>query len=152
MSIIGQIAKDVTKLLPLLEKYEKMVNEAEPHFKIDGQRIGDIVRVLPGNLARYAEAAGQLKVLEEFLIAKQEEVESRLWKRFNEKYPRQLSTKDIQAYIAGEPEFIQAKELVLEVKYVRSQMESIVEGFQQMGWMLKHATDLTVNDMRDAIL
>jgi hypothetical protein len=152
MTIISEASTDLTNVLNYLEKYEKALSEAPSLFELEGKKLEHINRTLPGYLARYDEMYNELKVLEEFLEKKKEIIMSPLWKKYNEKYSRQLSQRDIQAYIAGEPEIVSITELILEVKLLKEQFSSVVKALEQMGWSLKNIVELRIHELQDAIL
>ena len=82
----------------------------------------------------------------------QDKATASAWRKFNEGYSRQLSTRDIQAYVAGEKEIVELNQIQIEVKLHKDQLASIVEALKQLGWMLSHITKLRVAELQDAIL
>lgn len=152
MTIIAEASRDLTSVLKYLERYEKALKDAPSLFELEGRKLEYVNRTLPGNLARYDEMCNELKTLEEFLEKKKDVIISPLWKKYNEKYSRQLSQRDIQAYISGEPDVISIIELILEVKLLKEQFSSIVKALEQMGWSLKNIVELRIHELQDAIL
>jgi hypothetical protein len=152
MSFLFRLSENLEKVIEHIAKYETAIAEAEELFNMEGKKLEYLCRVLPANIVRYDEYHNELKSLEDYLKAKRDVIESKLWKKYVEGYSRALSTRDIQAYIQGDAEYVSYTELILEVVHVKTQIKSIVEAFGQMGWMLSHVTKLRVAEMQDAIL
>lgn len=140
------------ELIPLIEKYETAIDNAEPLFQLTGKKIEALCKDLPHHLSTYDQYFQELKSLEEWLLSRREKVIARLWKKYTEGYSRALSTKDIQAYIAGEKDHVAFTEFILEIGNLKGKMLSIVKALEQMGWMLSHCVKLRVAEMQDAIL
>lgn len=152
MSIISEASQDLANVLNYIKRYEEALKEAPSLFQIEGRKLEHVNRTLPGHLARYDEMYNELKTLEEFLEKKKEIIISPLWKKYNEKYSRQLSQRDIQAYIAGETDVVSITELILEVKLIKEQFASVVKALEQMGWSLKNIVELRIHELQDAVL
>lgn len=144
--------ENLAALIPLIERYETAILEAEPLFNMDGKRLESLCKDLPHHLSRYDQMYQELKSLEEWLIAKRDKVVAKLWKKYTEGYSRALASKDIQAYIAGEKDHVAFTEFILEIGNLKGKMFSIVKALEQSGWMLSHCVKLRVAEMQDAIL
>jgi hypothetical protein len=140
------------QLIPFIEKYEAAITNAEPVFQLTGKKIEALCKDLPHHMSSYDQYYQELKSLEEWLISRREKVNARLWKKYTEGYSRALSAKDIQAYIAGEKDYVAFTEVILEIGNLKGKMQSIVKALEQMGWMLSHITKLRIAEMQDAIL
>ena len=152
MSIISDASTDLSSVVSYLKRYEDKLEEIRSIFEIEGKKLEAVNRTLPGYLARYDEIYNELKTLEEFLDKKRDTIVSPLWKKYNEKYSRQLSQRDITAYIAGEPEYVSITELIIEVKLLKEKYGAVVKALEQMGWSLKNIVELRVHELQDAVL
>jgi hypothetical protein len=153
MSWILALSEDkLEEIIPKLEQYEKKVAAAEPIFKLDGRRLEEILRTLPHYQSSYDQSYQEMKALEDWLINIKEKRVGKLWKKYNEGYSRALTTRDIQAYIAGEKEIIELNQIIIEATLIKNHLNSIVEALKNMGWMVGHVTKLRVAEMQDAIL
>ncbi len=145
-------SEKLDELTSVLPKYEEKIQAAAPIFKVEGQRLEAIARTLPHHQSSYDQSLQELKALEDWVINLKEKMTARLWRKYNEGYSRQLSTRDIQAYIAGEPEIVAINQILIEIKLHKDQCAAIVEALKQLGWMVSHITKLRVAEMQDAIL
>lgn len=139
------------EIVSLLEKYESMVEAAEPIFKLENRRLEEIMRVLPHYQSQYDQAFYDVKALDEWLNNLKEKASAKYWKKYLESYPRQLAQRDIQAYISGEKEIVELNQLIIEVALIKNKLSAIVEALKQMGWMMGHITKLRVSELQDAI-
>lgn len=140
------------QLLLLITKYEQYVENAEPLFDITGRKLEEVCKILPKNLAVYDRYYQEMKTLEEWMIVKREKIQSKLWKKFLEGYPRALASKDIQMYIQGDAEYVEFTEIIIEVSNIKSKLQSIVKAFDSMSWMLGHITKIRVAELQDTVL
>jgi len=153
MSFLLQLTEDkLEEIIPLLPKYEEKIAAAEPIFKIEGRRLEEVARTLPHYQSSYEQSLQELKALEEWLINIKEKMVGKLWKKYNEGYSRQLSARDIQAYIAADKEIVDINQILIEVVLLKNNCNAVVEAVKQLGWMVGHMTKLRVADLQDAIL
>ena len=157
MSIVMTLdTKDDVELFPqllsIITKYEGYVDASEQYFKIEGVKLEEVCRTLPKNLAVYDRHYQEMKTHEEWMMVKREKIQSKLWKKFLEGYPRALASKDIQMYIQGDPEYVEFTEIILEVANIKAKLQSLVKAFENMSWMLGHITKLRIAELQDVVL
>jgi len=153
MSLTLQLDESkLPEIIPVLEKYQAKVDAAEPIFKIEGRRLEEVARTLPHYQASYDMYLQDVKSVEEWLNVIKEKKVGKLWKKYTEGYSRQLTAKDIQAYIGADQEIVEINQIQIEVVRLKSHLASIVEALKQMGWMVGHMTKLRVSELQDAVL
>lgn len=153
MSFLLTLDEDkLEEIIPLLPKYEEAIEAAKPIFQLEGRKLEEIMRTLPHYQASYDERYNEMKALEEWINNLKEKKVSKYWKKYTEGYPRQLTARDIQAYIAGEKEVVELNQILIEVTLMKNNMASIVEALKQMGWMVGNVTKLRIAEMQDAVL
>jgi hypothetical protein len=140
------------EIVPLLPRYEERIAAAEPIFLIEGKRLEEVMRTLPHYQSSYDQSYQELKGLEDWLNNIKDKKVSKLWKKYTEGYSRQLTTKDITAYIAGEKDIVEINQILIEVALLKNNTLAIVEALKQLGWMVGHITKLRISEMQDAIL
>jgi len=140
------------QLLGIITRYEGYVDDSEKFFKIDGVKLEEVCRTLPKNLSVYDRYYQEMKTLEEWMVVKREKIQSKLWKKFLEGYPRALASKDIQMYIQGDPEYVEFTEIILEVANIKAKLQSIVKAFESLSWMVGHITRLRIAELQDTVL
>ena len=153
MSFLLLLEEDkLAMVLDRLPAYEQKLQDAEPIFKLENRRLEEIARTLPHYQVSYDQTYQELKALEEWLNNIKEKKIAKYWKKYLEGYQRTLTSRDIQAYIAGEKEIVELNQIIIEVTLLKSNALSVVEAVKNLGWMLGHITKLRVAEMQDAVL
>lgn len=152
MSIVTLISQNQALIVQYLSDYEDYLATIEPFFEMDGKRLEQICKEHSQKLYMFKKKLNDLKSLEEFFKMKMDEKSSERFKHWNEKHQRALSTKDIQQYILSDPDYLTAAEIYLEVVHMKNQYVAVVEGLEDMGWMISHITKLRVAELEDALL
>jgi hypothetical protein len=143
---------ELEKIVPLLPKYEIMVENAKPIFELEGRRLEEIARTLPKYQSSYDQAYQEMKALEDWVNNIKEKKTAKLWKKYNEGYQKALSARDIQAYIAGEKDIVETNQIIIEVLLIKNQLNAIVEALKNLGWMVGHITKIRVAELQETIL
>lgn len=153
MSFLFTLEEDrLSEQLPnIFAKYEKKVVSAEQLFKLEGMRLEVIARTLPYHQVEYEEAAHDMKQVMKWLENFKAKVESRLMKNYLQG-ARALGAREITIFINGEPEMVELNQLIIETNLLYSKLDSIVEGFKQMGWMVGAIVKLRVAELSEVIL
>lgn len=139
------------QLPKIFENYEKHVKEAEPLFSLDGMRLELIARNLPQHQTFYAHRANEMKQVVKWLENYKAKLEARFTKNYSQGQ-RALGTREATVYINGEKDIVELNQLIIEASLLYSQLDEIVEGFKQMGWMLGNITKLRVAELHEAEL
>jgi hypothetical protein len=140
------------EIIPLIAAFESKIKAAEPIFLLEGKRLEEILRTLPQYQSSYDQSYNDIKGLEEWVLNVKEAKVSKLWRKYNEGYSKALSTRDIQAYIAGEKDIVEINQIIIEVTVLKNNLSSIVEALKQLGWMVGHITKLRVAELQESIL
>lgn len=153
MSFILHLDPDnLGDVIPHLGKYEKLIADAEPIFDLEGRKLEEVIRTLPNFQSRYDRAYNEMKALDSWIEGVKEKRTARLWKKYIEGYPKALSTRDVQAYIAGEKDIVEVNQVGIEITLLKSHLLSIVEAIKQLSWMASHMTKLRVAELQETIL
>lgn len=145
MSVVAQLSdKSLHDITARVNLYERLIETAEPCFQIEGRRLEEVLKQHAANLMIYDTALQETKGIEDLVKKRLDEVKSQHWRRYNENYGRQLNTRDIEAYIAGEPDYAQALGVVLVVVEVKRKLEAIVNALTSLGWTLNNIVKLRV--------
>lgn len=152
MTLIGDVSADLKNVLNYIDKAQAELDNSEPVFDMHGKKLEYLCKMQPHYLVRYKKCHSDMKSIYDLVSSKRDVVQSRLWRKYNEGYQRALSTRDIQSYISGEPEYVQLTELMLEVAHIRDQFDDIVKALESMAWMLSHITKQRVAEIQDTVL
>ena len=153
MSFILTLEMDkLDQILEILPKYEQKVKDSAVIFELEGRKLEEIARTLPHYQQNYGKAYQDMKALDEWLQNVKEKETARLWKKYVEGYPKQLSTRDVQAYIAGEKVIVELNQIIIEVQLIKNQLYEVNDGLKTMGWMVGHITKLRVSELQETVL
>jgi len=153
MSFLLLLSEDkLEQIVTLLPKYEDKIDAAEKIFQLEGEKLEHIIRTLPSYQATYDQAYQEMRALEEWVNNIKEKRVAKCWKKYLEGYSKALSTRDIQAYIAGEKEIVEMNQIIIEVVLIKNKLLAIVEAIKQLGWMVGHTTKLRISELQDVVL
>lgn len=153
MSFLLTLSEDkLEEIVPLIAKYEDKIKAAEPIFKLENRRLEEIMRTLPYYQSSYDQAHQDMKALEDWVTNIKDKRVGKLWKKYTEGYSRQLTTRDIQAYIAADQDIVELNQILIEVTVLKNNFNAIVESIRQLGWMCSNIVKLRVSEMQDTIL
>lgn len=145
MSVVAELSqKALHQVVEKVNLYDALVGTAEPMFQIDGRRLEEVLKAHAFNLITFDTALQECKSIEDLVRDRLDRVKSSHWERLNEKHSRSLNTKDIEAYIAGVPEYTEVLSVVLIVVEVRRKLEAVVNALTSMGWSLNNIVKLRV--------
>jgi DNA topoisomerase VI subunit B len=139
------------QLIPLLESFDADIAKAEPLFNIEGQLLEVVARTLPQHQAFYHVRACEAKQLMKWLENHKEKIEGRLRKNY-ERGQRAYTITETNAFLSGEREMVEHKQLIIEATLAKEKLEAIVEAFRQMGWMVGNVVKLRVASLQDVVL
>jgi hypothetical protein len=144
-------AKLTEQLPEIFEGVEREIAKAEPLFDIEGVRLELLARDLPKHQGHYDLKAQEMKQLMKWLENYKGKQEAILLKNYN-KGQRALSATDQRILIGGEKDIVETNQLIIEATLLYGKLDSIVEAFKQMGWMIGHITKLRVAELGDIII
>lgn len=152
MTFLSPIASNTDKVLDYIETYETALEEIKPFFDLKNRKLVEICQNIPKEIARFKRYAAELKSIEELISIKRDEYVGKRWKAYNETNSRTLAAKDIQQYINGEKDFVDYSELILEVTYLRNNINAVIEALDIMNWQVGHITKMAVASIEEYTL
>jgi len=153
MSFLFTLEEDklAEQLPPIFENYEKHIKKAEPLFDLEGMRLEVIARILPQHQTFYAHRAQEMKQVMKWLENYKAKLEARFTRNYSQGQ-RALGVREAATFINGEKEIVELNQLIIEANLLQQQLDDIVEGFKQMGWMVGNITKLRVAELQEVTL
>lgn len=139
------------ELVRFFDRYTAEIEKAAPLFKLEGRRLEEIARSLPYHQAHYDQLAKEAQQLVKWLENSRARIEARLTKNYLQGQ-RAYGSRETSTLVAGERELVEHNQLIIEATIFYQKLDSIVEGFKQMGWMVGHITKLRVSELQDVII
>ncbi len=153
MTIVSEISNDLSRVAIKIEEYSEYLEKYGPGcFDIENKLLEDVAKNHSKNLYNFSKRFHDLKSMEDIVKVRIDEIESAHWRKYTEKYSRALSTRDIQAYIQGESDYVAMYEVLLEVVHVKKQYEAVVETLKNMSWMINNITKIRIEQMEMVML
>lgn len=149
---ITQIQNDPAYIVKRLSEIDKDYETVDSFFDIEGESLEQICRLHPKYYFRYKAYFNELGVYEKYFNTHLEKKYGELYKQYNEKNGVALSSSDIKAYINGTDEYVEAKELLLKVAFIRNKISAVVDSLEAMGYTLNNITKIKVADLENTII
>lgn len=152
MSVIFDVADDLSNIPEILDKYEDALVGHENHLKIKGKNLESANVENPSWMAYYDQRKIELHSLARFIEMKLEQEKGKLWKAYTEAYSRELSARDKDQYISKDPSYLKVYQVLIIIEELLKKYSSVVDAFQNRGYALRNITSLRVASMEDVVL
>lgn len=153
MSFLFTLEEDkLAEQLPdIFATYEKTIQGSAVLFDLEGQRLELLARNLPLHQSFYSQKAQEMKQLMKWLENYKSKLEAIHLKNYS-RGQRALSATDQRIFLGGEQNVIETNQLIIEATLLYGQLDSIVEAFKSMSWMLGHITKIRVSELQDVVI
>lgn len=147
----NRVATDISVLPDAIDWFQKQLETAWVETKI----IGSIEKNSQDLSGIMAYRFGQLQELEailKFLNIRYDKIRSDHYRRYLERYQRELSDRSIEKYIDGEDDVITMSTLINEVALVRNKYLALIKGLDVKQFQISNIVRLRIQGMEDAHL
>lgn len=146
MSVVDETVAEVRlgKIPGRIALYEQLIESAESVFELKGRGLEECCKSHAQDLMFYDVMLQECKTIEETIKVRVDEVEGNLYRSYNEKSNIKLSSTDIRQYIKGDPQYVTACQILLEVQHTKRRLEAVVEALKSMGWSINNITKLRI--------
>lgn len=137
------IKKDESKLSEVLEYFNQEYESGREEIKIKGN-LSQSMTQLP---ALYEIRFAQLQELEAILAFynnKLNGIKGSLYREFQEKSKRSLTSTDLKQYVEGDVKTLAIQTIINEIALVRNKFVSLTKGFETKNYMLTNLTKLHI--------
>lgn len=143
---------DKKKIFVLLDLYSSELDNIEEEFNIKGKSFIEICQRYSSNFYYFDSRKAELDALAKFFDSFLEKVRSKLTRQYTEKYPRQLSERQIEKYINSDENYYIWKEVQIAIDEVRSNYISVIESYTKLGYILNNIREMKKIDMEKYII
>lgn len=144
---VADVELQARRIPKRLELLRQLAESAEPIFELEGKRLEQACKEHASQLMTFGTGLQEAKTIEKLAQLQLDAVEGATYKKFNENHGRALSATDIKQYIKGDPQYLAASRLLVEIAHVRQQLELVIKALEDMGWMLSHITKLRIAEL-----
>lgn len=141
----------VSKIPELIENWMDIYDTTEQHLKVAGN-LSEQAAELPAHIGYYDETYRGIYNIRKRLDSELRRKRGELFRYYMEKYPKQLSTRDVDQYINSDKDFYELEEHLFDVVFWEHRFEAVVNALNSKTWMIGHITKLYVGGLEDVII
>lgn len=147
----NRIATDISVLPDAIDWFQKQLETAWVETKIIGS-IEKNSQELSGIMAYRFGQLQELEAILKFLNIRYDKIRSDHYRKYLERYQRELSDRSIEKYIDGEDDVITMSTLINEVALVRNKYLALIKGLDVKQFQISNIVRLRIQGMEDAHL
>jgi hypothetical protein len=151
MTWFYRIKNDISALPDMIDFYNKELIDARAEAKIQGS-VEKNNQLLPGQLAHRFDQLQEIEAVLKYLHISYDKMRSTHYRKYLERYQRELSDRSIEKYIDGESDIVDWNNLINEVALVRNKYLGVIKAFDSKSYSLGNITRLRVAGMNDSEL
>lgn len=132
----------------MIDFYTVELEQAQQETKIAGS-LERNNQLLPGQVAHRFDQLQELESVLKFLNIRYDKMRSDHYRRYLERYNRELSDRSIEKYIDGESDIVDMSCLINEVALMRNKYLGVMKAFDAKSYSMGNITRLRIAGMND---
>jgi hypothetical protein len=147
----NRIIKDLSEIPSALDYFNNELLDAQPEARI----IGSVERNAQELSGMMAHRFGQLQEVEailKYLNIKYDKLRSDHYRKYLERYAKDLSDRSIEKYIDGESDIVDMAMIINDVSFVRNQYLALVKGMDIKQFQISNIVKLRVVGLENAVI
>jgi hypothetical protein len=147
----NRVVNNMAEITSAIEYFERELESAKDEPKIVGN-IEKNAQELSGIMSYRFGQLQEVEAILKFLNINYDKLRSDHYRKYNERYNRDLSDRSIEKYIDGEADIVSMSVLINEVALVRNRYLALIKGLEQKSYSISSIIKLRVVGMEDAHL
>lgn len=147
--LYNTLINDWSKLPQFIDYFLNQCEEARTEIPLRG-RLEDHSRTLPVFTEQRFSQLQILNAVIEYFEIEQKKERSTLYRKYLENYQRQLSSRDIEAYINGEQTVVSLSMIINEISLVRNKYIGIIKGLEGKSFSINNIVKLRTAGLEDS--
>lgn len=147
----NRIVNDMAEIPSAIDFFNKELTKAQEESKIKGN-IEKNAQELSGIISYRFGQLQEIEAILKFLNIKYDKLRSDHYRKYNERYNRELSDRSIEKYIDGEDDIVNTSIIINEVALVRNRYLALIKGLDVKQFQISNIVKLRVVGMEDAHL
>lgn len=147
----NRIATEISLLPDAIDWFQKQLETAWVETKIVGS-IEKNSQELSGIMAYRFGQLQELEAILKLLNIRYDKMRSDHYRKYLERYQRELSDRSIEKYIDGEEDVVTMSTLINEVALVRNKYLALIKGLDVKQFQISNIVRLRIQGMEDAHL
>lgn len=144
------VTNDLSKIPDCISFYEDELKEARKELSIKNRPLERHEAELPSIVEKRFSQLQELEAVLEHLNIELRKMKTAHFRKYLEKYNRQLSSRDAEKYSEGEPDVVNFCLLINEFALIRNKFLGVIKALEHKGFMLGHITKLRISGLDDA--
>jgi hypothetical protein len=147
----NRVKQDLGALPDMIDYYAAEAEKAHWETRIQGS-LEKNAQDLPGQVSYRFGQLQELEAVLKHLNTRYDKLRSDHYRRYLERYNRELSDRSIEKYIDGETDVINMLDLVNEVALMRNKYLGLMKALDAKNYQMGHIVRLRVAGMNDSEL
>jgi len=147
----NKIVDDMGQLPDAIDWFQKQLETAWIEAKIVGG-IERAAQELSGTMAYRFSQLQEVEAILKHLNIRYDKMRSDHYRKYLERYQRELTDRAIEKYIDGEDDVVTMATLINEVALVRNKYLALIKGLEQKSYNISNIIKLRIVGMEDAHL
>ena len=137
----SKIKSDISNLPDMVDFYTKELDDSLKETKLSGS-LEKQSQDLPGIVSHRFNQLQEIESILKHLEIRYNKIRSDHYKRYLERYNRELSDRSIEKYLDGEKDIIDMNDIINEVAYLRNKYLGVIKGFEIKGYQINNIVKL----------
>lgn len=146
-----RIKNDPSKLADMVSHFDELATQGLTETRIKGS-LERQAQELPGMVAQRFGELQEIESVLKHLNIQYDRMRSDHYRRYLERYNRELSDRSIEKYIDGEDDIVQMCMLINEVALVRNKYLAIIKGLESKSYSINNIIKLRTSGLEDATI
>ena len=147
----SKIVDDLSEIPAAISYYEKEIAVSKDETKIVGS-LEKNSQELSGITSHRFGQLQELEAILKHLNIKYDKMRSDHYRKYLERYQRDLTDRSIEKYIDGEDDIVNMSILINEISLIRNKYLAVMKGLDIKNWQISNIVRLRVVGMEDANL
>lgn len=147
----NKIVEDLGQISAAVSFYENELTAALLETKISGS-LEKNAQDLSGITSHRFSQLQEIEAILKYLNIKYDKIRSDHYRRYLERYQRELSDRSIEKYIDGENDIVSMCNIINEISLIRNKYLAIMKGLEVKNWQISNITKLRAVGLEDAML
>ena len=147
----SRVVDDLSEIPNAMNYYENEVLDGKGETKIVGS-LEKNAQELSGVTSHRFGQLQELEAILRYLNIKYDKMRSDHYRKYLERYQRDLTDRSIEKYIDGEDDIVSMSIIINEVSLVRNKYLALMKGLDIKNWQISNITRLRIVGMEDAHL
>jgi hypothetical protein len=147
----NRVKTDLAFIPDMVDHFNHELEKAQPETKITGS-LEKNSQELPGQVGWRFTQLQEIEAILRHLNNLYDKMRSDHYRRYLERYNRELSDRAIEKYIDGEPNIQDMSSLINEVALIRNKYLAVIKALEIKGFQLNNIIKLRVVGLNDSTL